>query len=58
MGVARDVLTAPGDETVGIDIHMDIPLDREQQVELTRLPAGKPRGPHPGLPAQRFHLEP
>jgi hypothetical protein len=45
MGVARDVLTAPGDETVGVDIYMDIPLDREQQVELTGIPSGTARGP-------------
>lgn len=45
MGVARDVLTAPGDETMGVDIHMDIPLDRELQVALANLPDATPRGP-------------
>lgn len=45
MGVARDVLTAPGDETVGIDIVMNIPLDHEMQVVLSDLPARTPRGP-------------
>jgi hypothetical protein len=45
MGVARDVLTAPGDETVGIDIVMNIPLDHELQVALSDVPARAPRGP-------------
>jgi hypothetical protein len=45
MGVARDVLTAPGDETVGVDIVMNIPLDHEMQVALSDLPARAPRGP-------------
>jgi hypothetical protein len=45
MGVARDVLTAPGQETTGVDIHMNITLDRELQVGIANLPAGTPRGP-------------
>ena len=45
MGIARDVLTSPGEETVGVDITMDIPLDREQQVQLSSLPGRTPRGP-------------
>lgn len=45
MGIARDVLTAPGEETTGVDIRMDIPLDREQQVQLGGLPERTPRGP-------------
>jgi hypothetical protein len=45
MGVTRDVLTAPGAETTGVDIYMDIPLDREQQIALGSLPDATPRGP-------------
>ncbi len=45
MGVARDVLTSPGNETTGVDINMDIPLDRELQVSLARLPQGTANGP-------------
>jgi hypothetical protein len=45
MGVARDVLTAPGEETTGVDIHMDLPLDHAAQVSLSHLPQATPRGP-------------
>ena len=45
MGVTRNVLTAPGDETTGIDIVMNIPLDHELQVALSNLPARASRGP-------------
>lgn len=45
MGVTRDIVTAPGDETVEVDIMMDIPLDRELSVVLKDLPAGTVRGP-------------
>jgi hypothetical protein len=45
MGVTRNVLTAPGEETTGIDIRMDIPLDREMQVQMSGIPARAPRGP-------------
>jgi hypothetical protein len=45
MGVARDVLTAPGTETQGVDIEMTIPLDRELQVSLANLPQPTARGP-------------
>jgi hypothetical protein len=45
MGVARDVLTAPGEETSGIDIHMNIPLDHELPVAFAQLPDATPRGP-------------
>jgi hypothetical protein len=45
MGVRRDVLTSPGKETTGIDIHMDIALDRELQVGFAQLPASTTHGP-------------
>jgi hypothetical protein len=45
MGVARDVLTAPGAEATGVDIYMNIPLDRELQVAFSNLPDATPRGP-------------
>jgi hypothetical protein len=45
MGVARGVLTAPGEETAEVDVHMNIPLDRELQVKLAQIPEGTPRGP-------------
>jgi hypothetical protein len=45
MGIARSVLTAPGEETENIDIRMDIPLDRELQVDLSHLPSGSSRAP-------------
>ncbi|MFI5307915.1 MAG: IPT/TIG domain-containing protein [Polyangiales bacterium] len=45
MGVARNVLTSPGNETTGIDIQMNITLDRELQVTLSKLPAPTRNGP-------------
>lgn len=45
MGVARGVLTAPGEETAGVDILMNIPLDRELQVKLAGVPKGTAHGP-------------
>ena len=45
MGVARDVLTAPGTETEGVDIEMTIPLDHELQVSLAEVPPPTARGP-------------
>ncbi len=46
MGVTRDVVTAPGEETSPIDIYVDIPLDREFSVELVELPQQTPTGPY------------
>ena len=46
MGVARDVVTSPGAESSGVDIYMDIPLDRELQVTLAHLPPPATRGPN------------
>jgi hypothetical protein len=45
MGVARDLVTAPGEELGGTDITLDIPLDRELQVELQNAPSATPVGP-------------
>jgi hypothetical protein len=45
MGVARGVLTSPGEEAEGVDIQMTLPLDRELQVDLRNLPESTPRGP-------------
>jgi len=45
MGVARDVLTSPGQETGEVDIWMGIPLDRAMRISLTDLPGVTPRGP-------------
>lgn len=45
MGVTRDVITAPGEETSQIDIFVDIPLDRTFGVELIDLPQPTPTGP-------------
>jgi IPT/TIG domain len=45
MGVTRDVVTAPGVELGGVDIYMDIPLDRELQAAVSNLPKRTPRGP-------------
>jgi hypothetical protein len=45
MGVTRNVLTSPGDETKNSDVEMSIPLDRELTVSLGGVPAaisGKP----------------
>jgi hypothetical protein len=45
------VLTSPGAETSGIDIQMDISLDRELQVALSHLPDATPSGP------DQFHVQ-
>lgn len=45
MGVTRDVLTSPSQETSGVNIWMGIPLDHAMRVSLTDLPAKTPRGP-------------
>ncbi|MBN1653216.1 MAG: IPT/TIG domain-containing protein [Deltaproteobacteria bacterium] len=45
MGVTRDVIATPGKETNGVDILVDIPLDREFQVKLLELPQSTPEGP-------------
>ena len=45
MGIARDVLTSPGMETSGVDIEMNITLDRELQVRLANVPKATPNGP-------------
>lgn len=55
MGVTRNVLTAPGEETAGVDIELDITLDRTFRVALTELPSGTPRGPD--LYAVHAHLD-
>jgi hypothetical protein len=55
MGVARDVLTAPGEETAAVDIEMSITLDRSLRVALGELPAGTPRGPD--VYAVQAHLD-
>lgn len=39
MGVRRNVVTSPGEETKGIDVDMSITLDRELAVSLAGLPA-------------------
>jgi hypothetical protein len=38
MGVARDLVTAPGEELVGVDVLMTLPLDRELGIEVAPLP--------------------
>lgn len=45
MGVARDVIAAPSEEVEGVDIPMDIPLDRSLDVQLSSLPERARRGP-------------
>jgi hypothetical protein len=45
MGVARDVLTGPGDRIDGVDIRMDIPLDHFLEVQLQDLPPPVAGGP-------------
>lgn len=45
MGVARNVLTSPGAESTGVDIHMDLNLDQQLGVSLAKLPDGTPHGP-------------
>ncbi len=39
MGVARDLVTSPGDDTKNVDLQMTITLDRELAVSLGGLPA-------------------
>lgn len=39
MGIARGVVTRPGVETSGVDIVMNIPLDRSIDLDLTDLPS-------------------
>ena len=45
MGVARNLVTSPGADLEGIDIHMDLPLDRKQQVTLANIPPPPPIAP-------------
>lgn len=45
MGVARNVVTAPGEENEDVDITMDIALDRELSVSLQNYPDPSPNGP-------------
>ncbi len=45
MGVARNVVTSPGDEATGVDIDMSITLDRELDVTLSHVPAPTAKGP-------------
>jgi hypothetical protein len=45
MGVALNVLTSPGNETTGVDLYMNINLDRELQVTLSQLPKATRNGP-------------
>lgn len=46
MGVARNLVTSPGAELSDVDIHMDIPLDRKQQVTMARIPPPTRAGPY------------
>jgi hypothetical protein len=45
MGLARNVVTAPGEENENVDIDMDISLDRELAVSLQNYPDPSPMGP-------------
>ncbi|HKP60495.1 MAG TPA: IPT/TIG domain-containing protein [Polyangiales bacterium] len=45
MGLARDVVTAPGEENEDVDVNMDIPLDRELSVQLADYPQPTAAGP-------------
>jgi hypothetical protein len=45
MGLARNVVTAPGEENENVDVVMDISLDRELSVSLQNYPAPTPSGP-------------
>jgi hypothetical protein len=45
MGVTRDLVTAPGEELPGIDIHMTLALDRMLDVDVDEVPEPTPRGP-------------
>jgi hypothetical protein len=45
MGLARNVVTAPGEENEDVDVVMDISLDRELSVSLQDYPDPSPAGP-------------
>lgn len=45
MGLARNVVTSPGEENTGVDVVMDVSLDRELAVTLADYPAPTPGGP-------------
>jgi IPT/TIG domain len=45
MGLARDVVTAPGEENEDVDVVMDISLDRELSVSLADYPQPTAAGP-------------
>jgi hypothetical protein len=45
MGLARDVVTAPGEENEDVDVTMDISLDRELSVALADYPPPTAAGP-------------
>lgn len=45
MGIARNVLAAPGEEVIDTDIYMDIPLDHYVDVRLEGLPMRARTGP-------------
>jgi hypothetical protein len=45
MGLARNVVTAPGEENEDVDVVMDISLDRELSVSLQDYPDPSPNGP-------------
>jgi hypothetical protein len=45
MGLARNVVTAPGEENENVDMDMDISLDRELSVSLQNYPEATPGGP-------------
>lgn len=45
MGVTRDVVTSPGEETTDVEVLMHIPLDRRFRMSLSEVPEGTPTGP-------------
>ena len=45
MGLARNVVTSPGEENESVDVLMDIPLDRELSVSLAGYPPPTAAGP-------------
>lgn len=45
MGLARNVVTAPGEENKDVNLDMDISLDRELSVSLQNYPQPSPGGP-------------
>ena len=45
MGVARNVLAGPGEEVLGTDMYMDIPLDHTLNVRVNELPGEGRTGP-------------